>query len=251
MTSDTSPSDAPQSGRVGIFDLLRGFSVVSMVLFHLCYDLKFLGGVELAWFEPPLQDIWRCSISWTFLAIAGCMFTFSRSNLRRALQYGGVALAIWVVTSVASVDTPISFGIIYCMAACTLVTELLRRLGVTPRGYAAAGALFVAFLALQGLSDGTVLFGTVVMPSEAYRSELLSWLGLPGPGFSSGDYYPLLPYLLVYLLGVALGNAWRSRGYPEWARNAHFAPLSFVGRHALAIYVLHQPLLLVLCGLLA
>ena len=249
MASETLDSDAPRNGRVGIFDVLRGLSVVSMVLFHLCYDLKFLSGVELAWFEPPLQDIWRCSISWTFLAIAGCMFTFSRSNLRRALQYGGVALAIWVVTSVASVDTPISFGIFYCMAACTFVTELLRRLGVTPRGYVAALALFVAFLALQGLSGGTALFGTVEIPPEAYRGELLSWLGLPGPEFSSGDYYPLFPYLFVYLSGVALGNVWRSGGYPQWARNARCAPLSFAGRHALAIYVLHQPLLLALCDL--
>lgn len=246
---------APRAGRIGIFDAVRGFSVVSMVLFHLCYDLRFIAqaGEGMTWFAPPLQDVWRCSISWTFLFVAGCMCPLSRSNLRRAGQYGAVALAIWVVTTVAAVDTPISFGIIYCMAACTFVAWALGRLGALPRGPVAAALLFVAFLALQGLSDGTVGIGSlsVRLPQELYATPWLSWLGLPDAGFASGDYYPLLPYLLLYLAGAAMGAHWARSGYPEWARAAHIAPLNFVGRHALAVYVVHQPVLLVLCGLIA
>ena len=102
----TPPKTGTTKGRLGVFDLVRGVSVVSMVLFHLCYDLTFIAGHNLEWFEPPLQDMWRCSISWVFLFIAGCMCTLSRNNLRRALEYGGVALAIWVVTTIVAVDTP-------------------------------------------------------------------------------------------------------------------------------------------------
>ncbi|MBM6775282.1 DUF1624 domain-containing protein [Olsenella profusa] len=238
---------------MGVFDVVRGFSVVSMVLFHLCYDLRFLAGVPLAWFAPPLQDVWRASISWTFLFVAGCMCPLSRSNLRRGLSYAAVALAIWVVTTVAAVDTPISFGIIYCMAACTLVSWALSRVGALPRGRVAALVLFVAFLALQGISRGTVGLGplSVELPPALYETPWLAWLGLPGGGFSSGDYYPLLPYLFMYLAGAALGARWGQRGYPAWAREAHVAPLSFVGRHALVVYVVHQPVLLALTMLLA
>ena len=190
-----SAADAASRGRIGVFDLVRGFSVISMVLFHLCYDLKFIAGAQLAWFAPPLQDVWRCSISWTFLFVAGCMFPLSRDNLRRAAEYGTVALAIWIVTSVAAVDVPISFGIIYCMFACTLVAWALHRLGLLPRGCGAAIVLVVMFLALQGLADGTVGIGALSweVPSELYATPWLSWLGLPGPGFSSGDYYPPAP----------------------------------------------------------
>ena len=81
-------------GRIGVFDVARGAAVISMVLFHLCYDLAFIGNVELPWFSSPLLDVWRASISWTFLFVAGCMCPLSRSNLRRALQYGAVALLI-------------------------------------------------------------------------------------------------------------------------------------------------------------
>lgn len=242
----------PASGRVGAFDVVRGFSVLSMVIFHLCYDLKFISGVGLAWFEPPLQDIWRASISWTFLFVAGCMCLHSRSNLKRALQYGAVAVAIWVVTTIAAVDVPISFGIIYCVAACTLVSALLQRLNALPRGYVAAAILFTVFLALQGLPDGHVGIGalSVELPGALYDLNGLAWLGIPGPGFSSGDYYPLLPYLMMYLCGAAVASRWKRDGYPRWAREAHLAPLTFMGRHALAVYVIHQPLLLALCALI-
>ena len=232
--------------------MVRGFSVVSMLLFHLCYDLRFIYELGLGWFAPPLQDVWRASISWTFLFVAGCMCPLSRSNLRRGLQYGAVALAIWVVTSLFRFDTPISFGIIYCMAACTLVAWALGRLGVLPRGYVAAAVLLVAFLALRGMPGGEVGLGSlrVELPDALYSTEWLSWLGLPGPGFSSGDYYPLLPYLLVYLAGAAAGSRWAREGYPVWARAARLRPLSFVDRHALVVYVLHQPVLLAVCALL-
>lgn len=247
-------TEGARRGRIGIFDVVRGFSVVSMVLFHLCYDLRFLTGAgeEMSWFAPPLQDVWRCSISWVFLFVAGCMCPLSRDNLRRATQYGAVAAIIWAATTLVAVDTPISFGIIYCMAACTLVAWALGEARLVPRGPVAAGVLFVAFLALQSLPDGIVGLGplTLELPSALYATPWLSWLGFPGPAFSSGDYYPLLPYLLLFLAGAALGTHWAERGYPTWAREAHVAPLSLIGRNALVVYVVHQPLILAACTLL-
>lgn len=239
---------AASQGRIGIFDAVRGFSVISMVLFHFCYDLKYIAGFELAWFSSPFLDIWRASISWTFLFIAGCMCPLSKNNLKRALKYAVVALLIWVVTSIAGVDIAISFGIIYCMAACTFVAWLLQKLDCLPRGPVAAVILFVVFILLLDLPDGSVGIGsfTLELPEVLYQSEWFAWLGLPGPNFSSGDYYPLLPYLLLYLAGAAIGTTWARRGYPSWACNAHVPVLNFVGEHALLIYVLHQPVLLLI-----
>lgn len=239
---------AEPAGRIGIFDIARGAAVISMLLYHLCYDLAFIGGVSLPWFASPLLDVWRSTISWTFLFVAGCMCPLSRSNLRRALQYGAVALLIWVVTSIASVDTAISFGIIYCMAACTLVAWALGRIGTLPSGPVAAAVLFVVFIALLNVRDGMVGVGplSIEVPEALYETPWLSWLGFPGPGFSSGDYYPLLPYLFIYLAGAAMGSWWSSRGYPAWARAARCPALTWFGRHALIVYVAHQPVLLLI-----
>lgn len=238
-------------GRVRVFDVARGIAVISMVCFHLCYDLRFLAGYDLGWFAPPLQDIWRASISWTFLFIAGCMCSYSHDNLRRAFKYLACAALIFVVTFCAKVDVPISFGIIFCMGVCTLTFWLLSRAGLAPHGRVAALIFAVAFCALLGLQDGHIwAFGLWVnVPQALYSTPALSWLGFPGPGFASGDYYPLLPYVLMFLTGASACSTWKERGLPDWCVSKGIRPIEWVGRAALPIYLLHQPLLLLILGL--
>lgn len=238
--------------RLRVFDALRGFSVASMVAFHLCYDLKFIMGKDLPWFEPPFQDVWRASISWTFLLVAGCMCSFSRNNIRRSLRYGAVALAIFVVTSVAGIDDPISFGVIYCMAACTLIAGLLERANLRPYGLVAAACLFAIFLLTLHVPQGFVGLGTlkIALPRAWYATPLFSWLGLPGPGFISGDYYPLIPYAFIYLCGASLGWYGRDAGFPDCVYAIGCKPLELIGTHALPIYIAHQPILLLLCSII-
>ena len=257
-TDDT--TSASHSTRVHGFDVLRGFSVVSMVLFHCCYDIRYIAGLPLPWFQPPLQDIWRCSISWTFVFIAGCMFAWSRDNLRRSGKYLLVAALVFIITTIVAVDVPINFGIIYCMGSCTLISWALDRSGFKPQGVVAALVLrigrvfrtsvtlvlFCGFICLLDLAQGTIGVGplTVAVPRALYQTPYLSWLGLPGPGFASGDYYPTLPYLLLYLAGTAMGRHWRATQVPQVLKDLTCEPLEWIGQHALPIYVLHQPVLL-------
>lgn len=71
--------------RITIFDTVRGFTMISMAGFHACYDLAYLYGWDMPWFtQTVFQDIWRASISWVFLFIAGWMCTLSRNNAKRA-----------------------------------------------------------------------------------------------------------------------------------------------------------------------
>lgn len=113
--------------RIAIFDTVRGFTMLSMAGFHACYDLAYLYGWDMPWFtETVFQDIWRASISWVFLFIAGWMCTLSRNNVKRALKYAAAALIVWIATTLVSVDDSVNFGIMYCMAACTAVVALTR-----------------------------------------------------------------------------------------------------------------------------
>ena len=186
--ASASSQEPPASQRVAFFDVVRGFSVISMVLFHLCYDLRYIYGFDLGFFQPPFQDIWRCSISWVFLFIAGCMCTFSRNGLKRSAKYLLAALTVYVVTVLAAVDTPISFGIIFCMGACTLVEYLLQRLHIAPSGLATAATLLLAFLFTQGISHGYVGFGSmhVYLPKSLYATPYLSCLRVLVTGVSYG-----------------------------------------------------------------
>ncbi len=247
----SSPSRDSKHGRVRIFDALRGLSVVSMVLFHFCYDLTAIQGFELPWFKPPFEDFWRASISWVFLFIAGIMCSYSRNNFRRSLNYGVVALLIWVVTMLANIDVPISFGIIYCMFASTLLYAILDLWGIAPRGFVAAVALFICFVMCLQISSGIIGFAgmRLKLPQCLYETKLLSWLGFPGPGFSSGDYYPPLPYSLLFLAGAGIGPDLKAALSGTSITRFGCPALEFIGRHALEIYIIHQPTLLLLSGL--
>lgn len=232
--------------RVRVFDALRGLTVLSMIGFHATYDLAYLYGVSLPWFTTGVfQGIWRISISWVFLALAGWMTLHSRNNFKRGCQYAAVALAVWIVTSIVRVDTPISFGIIFCMAASTLCFALLEHVAPTcasrSRGlYFAAAACALLFLTLYRI------------PRARYQVSGLAWLGFPSSTFSSGDYYPVIPFGFLYLAAAFAAHAWNSKtggAHPTWLRRIHCKPLEIIGRHSLLLYVLHQPVVLVLLEL--
>ena len=91
--------------RITVFDTIRGFTMLSMAGFHACYDLAYLYGWKMPWFTQTIfQDIWRASISWVFLFIAGWMCTLSRNNIKRAAKYAVAALIVWIATTLVSVD---------------------------------------------------------------------------------------------------------------------------------------------------
>ena len=241
---------AQRPSRLRLIDTVRGCSVVSMVLFHFSYDLVALRGRTLPLFHPPLEDVWRASISWTFLFVAGMMCALSRNNYRRAGRYLVVAALIYGATTIAAVDTPISFGIIFCMGASTLIAALLGSAGLLRGRHAwlCSIPLMALFLACLHVPQGLVGMGPFVLrlPRQLYATPCLAPLGFPGPRFASGDYYPLLPYSLLFLAGAGIGASLGSRGFPAFLRSVGLRPLEFVGRHALPIYVLHQPMLLLL-----
>lgn len=236
----------PQRARVTFFDTLRGLTIISMVLFHACYDLAYLAGVALPWFTGTLfQTVWRSSISWTFLFLAGWMTRFSRNNVRRAAIYAVAAILVFVATSLAGVDTAVNFGIIFCMAASTALYALLEP--VLKRIPAPVG--IVASLALFALTYG--------LPAVRYPITGFAWLGFPGPTFRSGDYYPLMPFGFMYLTGAFVGRFVEERlaargaeAYPRWMLRDWCPPLTAIGRASLIIYLVHQPVLLVLTELI-
>lgn len=97
--------------RITVFDTIRGFTMLSMAGFHACYDLAYLYGWKMPWFTQTIfQDIWRASISWVFLFIAGWMCTLSRNNIKRAVKYAAAALVVWVATTLVSVDDSVNFA---------------------------------------------------------------------------------------------------------------------------------------------
>jgi uncharacterized membrane protein len=230
--------------RIWEIDFLRGLSIILMVLYHLGYDLtEFCGikrilGIEIN-LASPLLTAAQYFFAGVFIVLCGISSTLSRNNIRRALKILGVAVIITIVTHFYSSSETIYFGILHCLAVCILLYGLmLQKAG--PLTCAASGALIIVLSAVRSLIIRNVFVDC-------------NWLlpfGIPSKTLSSYDYFPLLPWLGVFLVGTALG---KSVYAPKQSLIKRLLPESIInlaGRHSLLIYIVHQPILLAILYLL-
>ena len=162
------------------------------------------------------------------------MCTLSRNNIKRAVKYAAAALVVWVATTLVSVDDSVNFGIIFCMAACTAIVALAR-------------PVLDRVPTVWGITICLILFAcTWSIPKAVYPIPYLAWLGFPGPDFVSGYYYPLIPFIFMYLAGFFAARTAQkaNRKAPAWTYENPIPALASLGRHALPFYLLHQPIIL-------
>ena len=83
----------------------------------------------------------------------------------------------------------------------------------------------------------------LIFASPAFNPPWLIWLGLNTLDPATLDWRPLMPWGGVVLVGLGLGRL--APRPPAWrARPAPIRGLAFAGRHSLAIYLIHQPILI-------
>lgn len=75
------------------------------------------------------------------------------------------------------------------------------------------------------------------------NSRYLWMFGWMYTDFYSADYYPVFPWLFFFLLGTWIGRYIREGRLPSWFYEARLPYFSYIGRHALIIYIVHQPVL--------
>lgn len=243
VSSPKRPSEAVLPGRYTVLDTLRGLTLLSMILYHLCYNLNDIFGVPLPWYRSAGTQLWQLSICGTFLLLAGVCTHLTRRPFRRALRVGAAALLVSLVTYCFMRSELIVFGILHCITWCLLffavARPLLRKIPVK------TGLIvnILLFAATYRVPRRYLLFQpfAIPLPQSWYLSYWLSVIGLLSPDFSSADYFPIFPYMFLFLAGHFLGR-WLDR-LPESVRSFSIPPLSALGRHSMAVYLLHQPVL--------
>ncbi len=232
-------------------DVARGVAVVTMIVFHSAFDLNFFGVLPLDVSGGLLRMLAYLTAS-TFIFLVGVSFTISYARAARrlsrrdlALKYARRGLSIFalglVITAVTWLFLPsvyIVFGILHFIGIAVLLAPLFARFGTTDLIVASIACLLAGYVA-----------NAVTGPWP------LLWLGIHPASFASLDYVPLLPWFGLVLLGMATGSLFYPNGKRGFtlrtAEPATARPLSILGRHSLAIYFLHQPLILLLIAVLA
>lgn len=222
-------------GRIHGLDAFRGTCLILMVLYHWAYDLYIYSGFAWARLDLPFWVVCQVVSSYGFIFVAGMSSRLSHGNIRRGVRVLLAGLAVSLVTWLWG--EPVRFGILQLLGCAMIVYGLTRKLwrAVPARGLL---ALFLVLFAGARL----LLPATVTAPG-------LYPFGLVTEDFASSDYYPLFPWLFLFLAGTCAGQ-WLKRP-PDWLCQSRFPVLQFLGRHALLLYLIHQPVLMGLTFLTA
>ena len=154
-----------------------------------------------------------------------------------------MGLGLTAATFIYSPGGPIVFGVLHSLGLSKILSRRFTRVPSKGRPIPAPVILLLAAVALvTGFWLRTTHFASP-------WCWIFMWLGLrPEPIPTMGDYYPLLPDIAYLWLGILAARAWAARippaqrALPEPTSTAlPTRSLAWIGRHALMIYVLHQP----------
>jgi len=193
-------------------DEIRGITLISMILYHACWDAVHILDFDWAWYHSEAAYWWQQSIAWTFILLSGFCWQLGKRRLHRGLTVFGAGILVSAVTVMFMPESRIVFGVLTLIGSSMLlmipVDKVLRKCEKSRRsiyiGLAISGALFLitrnvnkGFLGFEGLN-------IVQLPEAMYANGLTTYLGFPHPGFFSTDYFSMIPWFFLFLCGYFL-----------------------------------------------
>ena len=229
--------------RILFLDILRGVAVLAMIVYHFFWDLGFFGYIDFSIATTGFGLICAQIIGSSFILISGFSLKlsslskkFQRKFFFRFIKLLALSCLISFVTIIFDKNNFIFFGILHLLTFCSLMGFILIK---------AKNTYFIFFLLLI----------TVLISVTNLKFELpiyMSWVGLNVTLPVTNDFYPVIPWILYFLIGLWLGNmlvpsepsswGWSSYQNELLTNGRSFKLIILSGRNSLLIYILHQPI---------
>ena len=232
----------PKPARYWEIDALRGVAILLMIGFHLTWDLILYRWVRVNMSRGPWPWFSRI-IATMFLTLAGTSLVISdsrtggRQRFRKILLRGakifGFGLVISGVTYIMFGADFVVFGILHLIgfsivAAYPFLPYRRRWISLL---------VGIAFLVVGSFLNRQTALHPWFIP-----------LGVNERGRAMLDWYPILPWFGMFLIGTWIGHTLYNGGRRQFSlqdgsRLPVIRQLAFLGCHALLIYLVHQPVL--------
>ena len=228
---------------VGI-DIFRGLAIVFMVVFHFCYDLNYFKFAHIPLYSSEFWLDFRIVIVNMFLITAGLSLALVhkdgikwQSVKHRVVILGLASLTISLATYFVFPHTWVYFGVIHFVLFASIV-----------------GLLFVKFPKISLILAVSILiayffYNFNMHPIFRHVAPVLHL-----PMRHTEDLVPFIPWFSASLIGIAVfGLGWYKWLFENILFEANTPVHKFlasIGKRALLIYLVHQPLLFALLYLI-
>lgn len=230
---------APATRRIDAVDIARGIAVALMVSFHFCFDLNYFQIASFDFYHDPFWLAARAVIVSLFLLLVGISLHLATANGLRWASYLrrlGLLAACAALVSASSYAMFPASGIFFGVLHFIMLASLL-------------GLLFTRFYGVNLVAGMAWIAVGLLLQHSWFDQPRANWIGFMTHKPVTEDYVPLFPWFGVVLLGLFLGKTLSLKGWGQkQANNQPGSPparlLNWAGKHSLAIYMLHQPILL-------
>lgn len=218
-------------------DKFRGFTIISMVLFHLMYNINYYWQIS-RYNGTLINRIWQLSIAISFFLISGFTSNYlsPEKNIKRGIKTSLIGFAITLVTYIFAKEQFILWGVLNGLGLSMIVVGLMDKY------FNIKGNLFFIFFLLFILTYNVPrgLLYNIDFFKILYDINLFV-LGFPSKQFISNDYFPMIPWIFIFLGGFMLGKYIKNKkiSIPEGKDSF----LAKIGRHSMEIYLGHQVIL--------
>ncbi len=242
-----------KGSRLNWLDTLRGITIILMIVYHTCWDLTYLFDHQVSWFTGYRRNLLECVIYYSFILISGYAIGLSHPSIRRGIIVFICGAAVTLVTMVFEPNYVIIFGILTFLGSAMIITSLLDKyLKHTPAVLGIVVSLFL-FLLFYNVHKGTLSFlglPIATLSKSLYRNYFTAYLGFPFKGFFTTDYFAILPWIFVYLIGYYLYQLTSDFAKKTAGPIRKWGLLSLMGRYSLEIYLAHQIIIYVVLSIL-
>jgi uncharacterized membrane protein len=206
-----------------------------MIIYHFAWDLSFFKIIETDVASHPLWSRFAIMIAGSFLILSGISLELgSRNGLdwdkfrKRLMILTGAAGIVSLGTFAATPASFVYFGILHCIALSSLIALPFLRAPVV--------LTIVTAILIFALP--------AIFTHETFSHPALLWTGLGTRIKEASDYVPIFPWFSAMLAGIAIAKLMPIESLKADTWNAPI--LVKAGKKSLAIYLLHQPLLMAL-----
>ena len=224
-------------------DLVRTVAVIIMIVFDVLYVLNYLDIHNTG--VPGVQyGFWwwiaRVNAS-VFIFLAGVSLTISQARaskrmssfMLRGLKIFAWGMVITLLTWLIAPDEYVRFGILHFFGIAFILAPFFLRFRFINLILGAALMAIGIYLQVQGIH---------------FDFPWLLWLGLMPHRFWTWDYFPLLPWFGLFLVGMFYGKLLYPQGNRRFNIHEFTNPvtsaLTLPGRHPLVIYLAQWPVII-------